>query len=259
MPELFDPRLRAVRRDRAARQGGDLFLLQRAIDDVLERLALIDRPFGDALLIGCPDPRWRDKLAPHARALRITDPGSLYASAAGGEELAEDRLDLKRHSLDLVVCAGTLDTIDDLPLALAGLALALRPGGLLVGFMAGGDTLPRLRSAMLAAGRAGKGAKAHVHPRIEAAALAPLLAAAGFERPVVDIDRVRIAYSSFDSLVTDLRSAAATNILRARPRTPLSRSALDQARADFAQHAEGGRTVETVEILHFAGWVPPGR
>ena len=58
VPLLFDPDLRAMRRDRAARAGAELFLYERAFADCLERIALMQRRFGDALLIGCPDPAW---------------------------------------------------------------------------------------------------------------------------------------------------------------------------------------------------------
>ena len=57
----------------------------------------------------------------------------------------------------------------------------------------------------------------HVHPRVEAAALAPLLEQAGFVRPVVDVDRVQVSYASLATLVGDLRAMGATNILAARP------------------------------------------
>ena len=38
MADLFDMELRALRRDRAARTGPELFLLERAFADCLERL-----------------------------------------------------------------------------------------------------------------------------------------------------------------------------------------------------------------------------
>src|SRR6478672_5546729 len=58
MPDLFDMELRAWRRDRAARLGPELFLYERALEDCLERLRMMPRKFGRALIIGCPDPRW---------------------------------------------------------------------------------------------------------------------------------------------------------------------------------------------------------
>ena len=93
----------------------------------------------------------------------------------------------------------------------------------------------------------------HVHPRIEAAALAPLLADAGFVNPVVDVDRVTVSYPSLHRLVADLRAMGATNILHSAPRF-VGRAALSAARDAFTAAGDGIRTAETFEILHFAAW-----
>ncbi|MEO6432697.1 MAG: methyltransferase domain-containing protein [Sphingomicrobium sp.] len=254
MPLLFDHVLRAQRRDRAARSGPALFLHERAFADLLERLPLFDRRFGRALIIGCPDPAWRERLKIVADEVAAVDPGPLFAAALDEDAVREEQLGIAPGSVDLIVAIGTLDTIDDLPGTLRRLALALRAGGLLIGAMSGGDTLPRLRAAMLAAGKQAGAAQAHVHPRIEAAALAPLLEQAGLVRPVVDVDRVRIAYGSFGRLVADLRAMAATNVLRVRPRTGLTRSFRADAESAFAAAGSAGKTLETIEVLHFMAW-----
>jgi hypothetical protein len=103
------------------------------------------------------------------------------------------------------------------------------------------------------------GSVPHVHPRIEASALAGLLSAAGFINPVVDVDRVQASYSSLGDLVRDLRGMAATNVLHQRSRRPLTKAARAAATAAFASAGRDGRTVETFEILHFGAWTPPRR
>ena len=149
---------------------------------------------------------------------------------------------------------GTLDTVNDLQQALRSIHRSLRPDGLLLGALSGGDTLPQLRRAMRAADQVSDGAAAHTHPRIEASALATLLGAAGFAMPVVDVDRAQVAYSSFNRLIADLRAMGATNILVARSRRPLSRAARTAAIESFAAVGDGHRTTEVFEILHFAAW-----
>jgi hypothetical protein len=252
VPDLFDMELRAMRRDRAARGGVELFLLQRVFDDCLERIALMNRRFEHALLIGCPDPGWPERIP--ASAVEVRDPGPLFAAAGGGTQIVEDAWEPPANAFDLIVAIGTLDTVNDLPLALRLIRHAMQPGALLIGAVSGGDTLPQLRAAMLAADMAAGEAAPRVHPRIEAAALSPLLANAGFERPVVDIDRVQVSYPDLERLVADLRAMAASNILRARA-PPLTRTRRGAARRAFAEAAGGtGRTSETFEILHFAAW-----
>jgi hypothetical protein len=109
-----------------------------------------------------------------------------------------------------------------------------------------------MRAADLVAGIASP----HVHPRIEASALAPLLSHAGFVMPVVDVDRAQVSYAWLDRLIADLRRMGATNLLSARSRQSLSKPALAAARQCFANAGNGSRTVETFEILHFATWTP---
>jgi SAM-dependent methyltransferase len=254
MAALFDIALRARRRDRAARIGPEQFLLERAFDDCLERIALMQSRFDRALLLGSPDPGWPRRLGSVAGAIDARDPGPLFAAAAGGEAIVEDSWQPDPAAYALVLAVGTLDTVNALPLALRLIRQAMRPNGLFIGAMSGGDTLPQLRAAMRAADAADGAAAPHVHPRIEAAALAPLLEQAGFARPVVDVDRANISYRSLDRLVADLRAMAATNLLTARPRF-MSKAARAAAIDAFAGAGEGGRTVETFETLHFAAWV----
>ena len=243
-PGLFDMRLRALRRERALRSGPALFLHERAFADILERLEHVNRRFDYALLIGTANAQWADLLKAVAKNVELVELAS------------EDELDREPGRFDLAVAVGALDTINDLPGAFLRLRFLLKPDSLLIGAMSGGDTLPRLRQAMRAADAVMGAAAPHVHPRIEPSALAQLLISAGLVMPVVDIDRVKVGYPGLRKLVTDLRAMAATNLLTQRPKTQLSRAALNAAEREFSAVAHGGRTVETFEILHFAAWSP---
>jgi SAM-dependent methyltransferase len=242
--DLFDLKLRAMRRDRAFRRGAELFLHERAFADCLERIALVPRRFRSALLIGGMDPAWPQRLRDYAEQVTLLEP------------VAEDQWTAAPATFDLCLAVGTLDTVNDLPRVLRSIRSALAPDASFIGALSGGDTLPQLRAAMRAADQTEGSAVPHVHPRIEASALAPLLAAAGFVMPVVDVDRVRASYESLPRLVDDLRAMGATNILSARSRRPLSRAARDAATRAFAAAGTEGRTTETFEILHFAAWTP---
>jgi hypothetical protein len=251
-------KLRALRRDRAARQGPELFLYARVFEDCIDRIALAQRRFDRALLIGCPEAAWARRLNAVADQIEVCDPGPMFAERAGGFQIVEDHWDPPKGRFDLVVATGTLDQVNDLPLALNLLGFAMRPGGFFIGAMPGGNTLPQLRIAMRAADAVSGPAAPHIHPRIDAAALAPLLENAGFGAPVIDVERVAVSYPSLDRLVSDLRRMAATNILLSRPAL-LTRAAYSAAREAFQNVDGGGRTVETFEILHFAAWRPKQR
>lgn len=255
--KLFDMELRALRRDRACRAGAELFLHERAFDDCLDRLRLVRRRFRSALLIGCPDANWPERLMEFAERVDAHEPGPSFARAAGAGTIVEDECALQQDGYDLCVAVGTLDTVNDLPKALARIRKSLIADAMFLGALAGGEMLPQLRLAMRAADQAAGIAVPHVHPRIEAAMLAPLLAAAGFVDPVVDVDRVQASYESLAKLVRDLRAMGATNVLTERSRSPLSKAAYQAAAEAFSSAGRDGRTVETFEILHFAAWTPP--
>ena len=240
--EVFDQKAVALRRQRARQRGLETFLHERAFEDILERLALTNRRFGSALLVGSIDPAWPDRLRGFAETVELIEPDEL--------------LTLEPISFDLCVTVGALDTVNDLRQALAVLRFALRPDGLCIGALSGGQTLPRLRASMRAADEELGSASPRAHPRVDPAALAGLLSDAGFAMPVVDVDRVKTSYRSLRDLVRDLRSMGATNSLAARSKAPLNRAAVAAAERNFIEDADGGRTVETFEILHFAGWAP---
>lgn len=246
--------LRARRRDRAARIGPELFLFERVFADCLDRIALVQRHFRNALLIGCPDRSWPARLP--ADEVRVSDPGPIFAEASSGDTIIEDQSNYAPNSYDLVLTIGTLDTVNDLPSALRRLFEAMTDDALLIGAVSGGDTVPQLRGAMRAADAGTGAASPHIHPRIEASAVAPLLTRAGFAMPVVDVDRVEVRYATFGRLVHDLRAMGATNLLHERRRHGLPLAARRAAEAAFARASEDGRTTEVFEILHFAAWKP---
>jgi hypothetical protein len=245
-----------MRRDRAFRTGPALFLYERAFEDILERLSGIRHDFKSALLIGTPDPGWPERLKRFATQVQSADPGAGFAETAGGIQADADLIDFPPASFDLCVAIGTLDSVNDLPGALLRLRYVMRPDSLLIGAIAGGDTLLQLRGAMRAADAVSGEATPRVHPRIEAASLGQVLAAAGFRMPVVDVDRVKVSYRALRDLVRDLRAMGMTNVLSERARIPFTRAALAAAEKRFSGGQQNGRTVELFELLHFAAWTP---
>lgn len=251
----FDRNLRRLRRERAFRQGLDLFLLDRAFDDCLDRIGGIARRFRRCLLVGAPSADWTYAMASHVEHVHVMDPAPSIAVKHGGIAADEDRYDLGEGRYDLVVAIGTLDTVNDLPIAFQIIRRAMTADACLIGAMAGGEVFPALRAALIEGERASGRVIGRTHPRIDGATLTALLAAAGFNQPVVDIDRVTLRYKSLADLVRDLRAMGATNQMEST-RIPLSRIAWAKSAAAFEAGAVDGRTSETLEILHFLGWTP---
>lgn len=249
-PEIFDRAARRLRRDRIAGTYADHDFLRNAmIDGLLDRLASVKREFREVLDLGAFDGSFA---LPGARIARL-DPGRRFAAATGGVQADEDRLPFRDASFDLVVSAGSLDTVNDLPGALALVRRALRPDGLFLAAFTGAGSLATLRAALRQA--EGENPAPRLHPQIDVRAAGDLLMRAGFALPVADIETLDVRYASFGRLLDDLRGMGASNILAGR--RAMRRDVLARAAAAFAQRAEtDGRTTERFAIIYLTGWAP---
>jgi len=262
MDAPFDRKLRRLRRDRAAAIGAANYLLRHAADELLERLDSVRREFRDALVLGCGDFALPARLEALGLAVTAADAGAAFARVAGGVQCDEDLLPFPGGAFDLVLSVGVLDSVNDLPGALALIRRALRPDGLFLAAFAGAGSLPSLRGAMHAAEEAEEiAASPRIHPQIDLRAAGDLLARAGFALPVADAESVDVRFGSLARLVADLRAMGATNLLVSRSRRPIGRIGLAAATADFAAHADAdGKTAERFEIVYLIGWAPaPGQ
>lgn len=215
-PDIFDRSLRARRRDRMLPGFAAHDFLHRAmLDELLERLGDVQRDLPEALLIGCPDDSARAALEAMGKRVACVDPAFLAARKAGGVQADEDALPFADASFDLVLACGTLDSVNDLPGALILMRRVLRPDGLMLAAFAGAGSLPRLKSALLAA--EGDRPGQHVHPQVDVRAAGDLLSRAGFAMPVADGDMLTIRYGDIIRLMHDLRGMGAGNMLAHRP------------------------------------------
>lgn len=220
------------------------------LDGIADRLAAVKRDFTDVLDLGC----WTGGfVAPVGAKVARADPGYAFARAAGGVQVDEARLPFADGAFDLVVSAGVLDQVDDLPGALTLIRRALRPDGLFLAAFVGAGSFPALRAAL----RAGEPDRsvARLHPQIDVRSAGDLLVRAGFALPVADVERLDVGYPNLWRLLDDLRGTASANALAARH--PLSRAALAGGARAFADAAgPDGRTRERIEINFLTGWAP---
>jgi SAM-dependent methyltransferase len=249
-PEIFDRALRRRRRDRAAgNYAAHDFVRVHMLDGIAERLEAVRRSFTDVLDLGCFDGSFT--LA-GARIARV-DAGHGFARAAGGVQADEDRLPFADASFDLIVSAGVLDSVNDVPGALALARRALRPDGLFLGAFLGAGSLATLRAALRDA--EGERPVARLHPQIDVRAAGDLLGRAGFAMPVADTETLTVRYGDLFGLLRDLRGMAAGNLLPGTP--PLDRATLVRAAAAFAERADpDGRIAERFEVVYLTGWAP---
>jgi SAM-dependent methyltransferase len=266
-PKIFDRALAHRRLDRAwarARRGdGADFLLARAADELGERLALVKRRFTLAADFCSPGPHAAAALAERGQVGFIVRLAPTSASVGGGDFLGAvadlERLPMADGRLDLAVSLLALQTVNDLPGALVQIRRALKPDGLLVAALIGGDTLTELRQSLtIAESEILGGASPRVAPFVDVGALGSLMQRAGLGLPVVDLDRTTVRYADIFALMGDLRAAGAANALEARSRSPLRRDVLMRAAAVYAERFSDpdGRLRATFDVLWLSGWAP---
>ena len=255
-PEIFDRRLRRLRRDRAAQRFADYsFLREAMIEGLLDRLDLVKRDFARALDLGTADGSLARALATRDIEVTAADAGALFAGS--GILCDEDRLPFAPESFDLIVSAGVLDSVNDLPGALIQCRRALKPDGLFLAAFVGAGSLAWLRKALLAADQAaGDAIPQRIHPLIDVRAAGDLLTRGGFVLTVADGEPLDVGYGDPFRLMTDLRGMAATNMLAGQT-LPLTRGRLAHLAQSFAASAgPDGRLRERFELVFMTGWAP---
>ena len=253
---VFDRTLLRRRRERARALGPETFLIDRVAADLAGRLGAVLRQFEVAADLGTPSDAVRQALADNSAVGRL-----IGASPIPDGDLVADEevLPFGDGSLDLVVSALSLQFVNDLPGTLIQIRRALKPDGLFLAALLGGDTLTELRQAFAAAeAEVEGGVSPRVAPFADVREMGALLQRAGFALPVTDVERLTVRYSSPFILMGELRRMGATNVLTERRRTPLRRATLKRMAEIYARRFSDrdGKVRATFEIIWLSGWAP---
>ena len=274
---IFDRRLLRRRRDRAAGRPTRTDFLWREVGERLaDRLDDVRRRFPLALDLGCHDGTLGRLLGARGgvETLVQCDLSPAMARAAGAAGRAapatnavhrpalaadEESLPFAAASFDLVLSALSLHWTNDLPGALIQVRQALKPDGLFLGALLGGETLGELRGALMQAElELEGGASPRVSPFADLRDAGGLLQRAGFALPVADRDRITVTYPNALALMAELRAMGESNAVLARRRRPTRRATLLRA-AEIYQAGHGdraGRLPASFEVIYLTGWAP---
>jgi SAM-dependent methyltransferase len=257
-PVIFDRMLLRTRRARALALGPATFLIDRVAEDLAGRLSAVLRSFEIAADVGTPTDAVRRALAGRVGTIFAVD-ALLHRDSAFAVIADEETLPFRDGSLDLIVSALALQFVNDLPGTLVQIRRSLKPDGLFLAAMIGGDSLAELRAAFAQAeSEVEGGVSPRVAPFADLRDIGALLQRAGFALPVTDIDRVTVRYSSPLALMHDLRRMGATSALTERRRKPLRRATLRRLFEIYAGRFADpdGRIRATFEIVWLSGWAP---
>lgn len=260
MQHVFDRKQIAHQRSRFRTSETDdrYFLFDWTMREITDRLSIVRRNFPACLTIG-----GRGKAATFpdhgTQAYMTLDAATSLLPARGGIIAEEDFLPIGKQSIDLAVSALCLHTVNDLPGALLQIRESLKPDGLFLAGMFGGETLRELRECLYEAEIELRG---RVSPRVAPFADKPqmgsLMQRAGFALPVVDSEILTVTYDNIFALMHDLRMMGEANAVKERTKNFTPRSVFLRAGELYAaRHADpDGRIRASFEIIFLLGWAP---
>jgi NADH dehydrogenase [ubiquinone] 1 alpha subcomplex assembly factor 5 len=262
--DVFDRTLLRLRRDRAAMNIGDYdFLLRDIAARLCERMDMVRRDFPRMLDLGSHHGRLAQLLSARkgTEAVFAADLSPRMAQAVSALSVAADEeyLPFAENAFDAVVSNLSLHWVNDLPGALVQVRRALKPDGMFMAAVLGGESLRELRDSLMTAelGVSG-GASPRVSPFIDLRDMGALMQRAGFALPVVDSDIITVDYSHPIKLMQDLRGMGASNAVHSRLKLPTRRQViLEAARVYQEKYGDArGRVPATFQVIYVIGWHP---
>jgi NADH dehydrogenase [ubiquinone] 1 alpha subcomplex assembly factor 5 len=259
---VFDRRSVRLHRERAAaRLSQHDFLLREVGERLVDRLDDVRREFPIALDLGCRHGALASELtARGVRTLIHCDLANRMVRRAAGLRLVadEEALPFAAASFDLVISLLNLHWVNDLPGALLQIRRALKPDGLFLAALFGGETLKELRRSLAEAEIAAEGGLSpRVSPFADVRDAGNLLQRAGFALPVADVETLTVFYADPFALLADLRGMGETNAVRERRKTASRRATLFRAVERYRQvYGSEGRVPATFQVIFLTAWAP---
>jgi len=253
-PRIFDRQAYRARRVRAVSDESDLILVEDTAAQAALRISAINRRFvrgldlhSRALAFGALQPlaeTW-------VRTGNVPDRPSVVSD--------DEWIPFADESFDLVTSILSLHAVNDLPGTLVQIRRLLKPDGLFIAAMFGGETLKELRVAFAAAEEETLGGVSpRVAPFADVRDVGGLLQRAGFALPVSDVERTVIRYRELPRLFADLRAIGETNVLVDRRGKALSKRTLAALLREYeTRYGDSERRLPaTFEIIFLTGWAP---
>lgn len=230
----------ALARNRKRAKTDALFLHDTIADELHDRLGEVNRTFKSiGIVTGFPD-HWAQHFPD---ATIVAD---------------DDTLALQPQSYDLILHVMALHWANDPVGQLVQCRHALKPDGLLLCSLLGGQTLNELRTSLAQAeANITGGLSPRIAPMGEIRDLGALLQRAGFALPVADGTPLKVTYETPFHLMRELRHMGEGNALDARIKHPTRRGVLTEAAAIYQDSfADGDRIKATFEVITLTGWAP---
>jgi SAM-dependent methyltransferase len=232
-------------------RGGEDFLLVRAVEDIAERLSAVGRTFQNALVIAPMAGRHGAALLQTGKLLNLDYLDTVHDF--------DEMLPFEAGRYELIVSVLALHEINDVPGMLIQMRRLLKPDGLMLSVMLGGDTLSELRQALTQSeSEIYGGASPRVLPFADVRTAGALLQRTGFALPVTDAETLTVRYDHLWALMRDLRGMGGQNALYSRSRKPAGRRFFQRAAEIYAREFSDpdGRLRASFSFVSLSGWAP---
>ena len=232
---------------RALSKRAQSWLINRCIDDVVERIIDVNRNFDSILIIGA------DSLESQLKKALPKDKYNRIECINSITELNE------RGNFNIVISLLRLQTEDNVAEVLIKIHKNLKPDGLFIAAMFGGNTLTELRQVFYKTdNEIYGGLTPHIYPMTTYKQAAELLVRSGYNQPVVDSDRITVNYSNLNRLINDLRDLGETNVLNSKSKQILTKTYINSLTKNYlSSHSrKDGKLKCSFEILWLTGWIP---
>ncbi len=256
IPDLFDQTALLRNLTRAAEKGNlPGFLDDVATTELIDRFETISRKFSNVAIISHDASRIADVVRS-----RLREDGTITDISMLAEDgVFLDSPNLPAEAFDCIFACPGLEWANDLPGSLTRLRKALKPDGVLLAAMLGGESLHELRASWLQAETMMTGgASPRVAPFCDVRDAGGLLQRAGFALPVVDTDRLKVRYDNGLALMKDLKALGLSNSMTERRRSLVTPGLMAMACAHYDQNFEDpdNRVRATFQMIYLSGWSP---
>ncbi len=258
--DIFNRRTIRLRRDLiASRFDHHDFLVTEISKRLVDNLKDIKRTFNTVLDINLSDTQIKSMFNNGLVINQDLSSRMLTRKKGLSVQADEEYFPFKNKSFDLILSCLTLHWINDLPGSLSQILHSLKPDGLFLAALIGGETLRELRNALMKADIDIRGGiSPHVSPFVDVRDAGTLMQRAGFALPVVSTERIIVTYPDAFALMKELKAMGENNGLLKRDKG-LSSKRLMMKAAEYYHDIygdEGGRIPATFDILYLQGWAP---
>lgn len=225
---------------------------------LLDRLSVVEKTPEVVLDLGCGPGKavpFIQQQWPDSQIIAMDVAQTMLQGAQHGsmQKLCADThgIPLQTASVDFIFSNLMLQWVLNLDLVFAEMRRILKPGGMVLLTTLGLETLIELKQAAF---RADGGM--HVNDFTDIREVGDRMLAAGFQNPVLDVDRITLTYSKVSGLLKDLKGVGAHNVRNDRQRTLTGKGFLQKLEQEYETFREDGVLPASYEVVYAMAWAP---